>query len=101
MNQTELDTVRERVEKIHSELLWCKKQVGLLEDKIFEAKRPIVGTRVSFKWAMGDKFLTGTIAPTMTSDLNVFVTVKEGHIVRSFTGPIDRLKVVEEVQDGD
>lgn len=99
MNQTELDGALKHIERIHNELLMCRGLAPLLEDEIFQVKRALVGTRVSFKW--GDKFMTGIIDPTMTSDLDVFVRVKYAHGARSFRGPIDRLKVVEEVPDGD
>ena len=99
MNQTELDTIRKRIERIHSDLLIRRGQSSLLPNKILQAKRALVGTKVSFKW--GDKFMTGTIEPAMTADLDVFVTVKDAHCARSFRVPIDRLKVVEEVPDGD
>ena len=100
MNQTELDTVRERVETAYLQIMETRRLLKMLESEMSEAKLWMAGKRVSFTWLDPDKVMTGIVVTPITD--NLYVSVKVEGEAGEFTlrVPISHLKVVEEVQGG-
>lgn len=76
MNQTELDTIRKRVETAYLQILETRILLMKLESEMSDAKLWLVGKRVSFTWLDPKEVMTGVVVtPTAVCSMDVFVEV--------------------------